>query len=60
MNLRDRLGIFVLTKEEQRTVAFVILLLVLGLTTKHYRAKHAERTAPPNETRWDAISPTPH
>ena len=44
MNLRDRLGMFVLTKQEQRTIAFIVLMLVLGLATKHYRAQH-----PPNE-----------
>ncbi len=40
MSLRDRLGIFVLTKQEQRTIAFVVVMLVLGLLTKHYRATH--------------------
>ncbi|HEY2801913.1 MAG TPA: hypothetical protein VGI85_15080 [Chthoniobacterales bacterium] len=48
MSFRDRLGIFVLTKEEQRAIAFVILMLALGLLTKHYRATHPP-TNPPNE-----------
>ena len=46
MSWRDKLGIFVLTKEEQRTIAFVILMLVLGLLTKHYRAAHPPPKAP--------------
>jgi hypothetical protein len=46
MSLRDRLGIFVLTKQEQRTIAFVILMLVLGLLTKHYRDKHPPANSP--------------
>jgi hypothetical protein len=57
MSLRDRLGIFVLTKEEQRTIAFIILLLVLGLATKHYRAQHAARNVLPNDPH--ASEPTP-
>jgi hypothetical protein len=44
---------FVLTKQEQRTVAFVVLILILGLATKHYRATH-----PPNEHAPPAASPT--
>ncbi len=40
MSLRERLRMFVLTKQEQRTVAFVILIVVLGLATQHYRATH--------------------
>jgi len=56
MTLRDKLGIFVLTKEEQRTVAFIVLALVLGLWTKHYRAQHPP-TKPPNEQVQPAASP---
>ena len=40
MNLRDRMQMFVLTKQEQRTIAFVVLIVVLGLATRHYRATH--------------------
>lgn len=40
MKFRNRLGMFVLTKQEQRTIAFIVLILVLGLATKHYRAQH--------------------
>lgn len=54
MNFRDRLGMFVLTKQEQRTIAFVVLILVLGLATKHYRAEH-----PPNDHARPAYSPLP-
>jgi hypothetical protein len=49
MSLRDKLGVFLLTKEEQRTVAFVILMVALGLITKHYRNRHPERATKPNE-----------
>jgi hypothetical protein len=37
---------FTLTKEEQRTIAFIVLMLVLGLLTKHYRAQHAPALTP--------------
>jgi len=42
MNLRSKLGIFVLTAEEQRTIAFVVLALILGLATQHYRHLHSQ------------------
>ena len=41
MNLRSRLGMFVLTAEEQRTIAFIMLALILGLATQHYRYLHS-------------------
>lgn len=41
MKLRERLQMFVLTKQEQRTIAFVVLVVMLGLITMHYRATHA-------------------
>lgn len=40
MKLRERLQMFVLTKQEQRTIAFIVLVLMLGLITMHYRATH--------------------
>ncbi len=40
MSLRERLGMFVLTRQEQRTIAFIVLMVVLGLATKHYRRTH--------------------
>ena len=46
MSLRERLRMFVLTKQEQRTVAFVILIVALGLATKHYRATHSVAPRP--------------
>ncbi|MBA3830390.1 MAG: hypothetical protein H0X34_00560 [Chthoniobacterales bacterium] len=49
MKWRDKLQMFVLTKQEQRTIAFVVLMLVLGLLTKHYRAHHAPPASSPNE-----------
>ena len=30
MKFRDRLGMFVLTKQEQRTIAFIVLMLCSG------------------------------
>ena len=50
MNLRARLGMFVLTQQEQRTIAFIVLALVLGLATQHYRHRHSHSTAAPNES----------
>jgi hypothetical protein len=41
MSLRSKLGIFVLTAEEQRTIAFIVLAFVLGLATQHYRRHHS-------------------
>lgn len=48
---------FVLTKEEQRTIAFIVLMVVLGLLTKHYRNQHAERARAPNEITQPAANP---
>lgn len=48
---------FVLTKEEQRTIAFIVLMVVLGLLTKHYRHQHAERARAPNEITQPAANP---
>lgn len=58
MNFRDRLGMFVLTKQEQRTIAFIVLMVVLGLATKHYRATHPPKMQP-NEHNQPAVSATP-
>ncbi|CAN5403998.1 hypothetical protein BH20VER3_BH20VER3_01290 [soil metagenome] len=49
MSLREKLGMFVLTKQEQRTVAFIIIILVLGLLTKHYREQRAPTPPPQHE-----------
>jgi hypothetical protein len=38
----DRRQIFVLTLEEKRTIAFVLVMFVLGLATARYRAAHSE------------------
>ncbi len=51
MSLREKLGTFVLTRQEQRTIAFIVLILLLGLLTKHYRAQdHPVKTIAPNES----------
>ncbi len=55
MSLRSKLGMFVLTPQEQRTIAFVVLALALGLLTKHYRASHAQPA--PNEVKQPARPP---
>jgi len=34
---------FVLTRQEQRTIAFIVLAVILGLITQHYRRQHSER-----------------
>jgi hypothetical protein len=32
--------LFVLTSEEKRTIGFVLMMLLLGVTTAHFRAAH--------------------
>ena len=61
MSLRSRLGMFVLTRQEQRTIAFIVLAVVLGLVTQHYRRQHSERldAAPNNLEQQDRRSPLP-
>lgn len=63
--------IFVLTPEEKRTVAFVLIMFLLGLATTHYRAAHsvppakiavdntAAATARPAQKRAEAKRPKP-
>ena len=46
---------FVLTRQEQRTIAFIVLSVILGLLTQHYR--HQETAPAPNKTTQE--SPTP-
>ncbi len=59
MSLRSRLGIFVLTKQEQRTIAFIVLALVLGLVTQHYRHTHPGVIGVPNDPPGATASPSP-
>ena len=63
MNLRSRLGMFVLTRQEQRTIAFIVLAVILGLITQHYRRQHSERLdAVPNNLEQAGpafVSPAP-
>jgi hypothetical protein len=42
-----RREIFVLTGEEKRTIAFVLIMFLLGLAAAHYRAAHS---VPPPKT----------
>ena len=49
MSLRSRLGMFVLTRQEQRTIAFIVLVVLLGLATKHYRDMHGPQAKNPDE-----------
>jgi len=46
MSLRSKLGIFVLTAEEQRTIAFIVLAFLLGLATQQYRRHHSRPASP--------------
>ncbi|MEO8439470.1 MAG: hypothetical protein ABI540_04535 [Spartobacteria bacterium] len=61
MNLRPKLGMFLLTRQEQRTIAFIVLAVVLGLATKHYRDSRSRPAEPPNETAAVSapVSPSP-
>jgi hypothetical protein len=38
---KQRRQIFVLTSEEKRTLSFVLAAVLLGIATKHYRAKYS-------------------
>jgi hypothetical protein len=58
MKLPGKFGRFVLTKQEQRTIAFIVLILVLGLATKYYRAQHTEPAASAHEIRGATPTPT--
>ncbi len=61
MRLRERLGMFVLTRQEQRTIAFIVLIVVLGLATKHYRQTHLPKAEPVREElgATTTLSPSP-
>jgi hypothetical protein len=37
--------IFVFTPEEKRTISFVLVMFLLGMTTAHYRGIHSIRPA---------------
>ena len=54
---------FVLTRQEQRTIAFIVLAVILGLITQHYRHQHSQRLdAVPNNPEQAGqafISPAP-
>lgn len=40
---------FTLTKEEQRTIAFIVLAVILGLVTQHYRHRRSAQLDSPND-----------
>jgi hypothetical protein len=43
---------FVLTREEKRVIAFVLLAFALGLAIKHYRDTHPQPVAPPSKKNY--------
>ena len=45
---------FVLTPEEKRIIAFVLVALLLGLGTKYYRDAHSQKPAPIEKKRIHA------
>ena len=57
MKLQSKLRMFVLTREEQRTIAFIVLAVALGLWTKHYRLQHSKPAVVPNELKQPAATP---
>lgn len=61
MNLRSKLGMFVLTRQEQRTIAFIVLAVILGLVTQHYRRSSSEQLdpAPDNFEQTEPASASP-
>jgi hypothetical protein len=58
MSLRSRLGMFVLTRQEQRTIAFIVVAVILGLLTQHYRHRHLEPSKTPTELQEHSPAPT--
>ena len=52
---------FVLTRQEQRTIAFIVLAVTSGLITQHYRRQHSERLdpAPRNFEQAEAVFASP-
>jgi hypothetical protein len=58
-NKKLRREIFVLTPEEKRTVCFVLIAFLLGLATKHYRAKPSPASPTTEVTSSIAASPNP-
>jgi hypothetical protein len=50
---------FVLTRQEQRLIAFIILALMLGLITKHFRDSHSNTVVPTEKMQRSTLSPTP-
>jgi hypothetical protein len=51
--------VFVLTRQEERLIAFIILALMLGLITKQFREVHSNAVAPTEQTQRSTLSPTP-
>jgi hypothetical protein len=49
---------FVLTRQEQRAIAFIVLALALGLLTEHYRHEQARKQTVPNELSQPATPPS--
>ncbi len=58
MKLPSSFGLFPLTRSEQRTVAFIVLAIMLGLITQHYRHREPKPLSPPNDFEQPA-SPSP-
>jgi hypothetical protein len=52
-----RREIFILTSEEKKTVAFVLIVFVLGLATKYYRDRHPAPLPKPATAARDMAKP---
>ncbi|MEO5719830.1 MAG: hypothetical protein ABIR29_14830 [Chthoniobacterales bacterium] len=50
---------FILTRQEQRTIAFIVLVVILGLLTQHYRHRQVQPAPPPNEAAEVTPAPNP-
>jgi hypothetical protein len=59
MSLRSKLGMFVLTRQEQRTIAFIVLAVILGLVTQRYRQTHSKGTDTKEARTAQFVSPSP-
>lgn len=54
-----RREIFVLTPEEKRTVCFVLIVFLLGLTTQYYRDSHPAPSPKPTVAARERATPKP-
>lgn len=57
--LGEKLGAFVLTRQEQRVIVFIVTAFVLGTAVKYYRNSHPHALAAPAGKSPPAAIPKP-